>query len=256
MTDIIRETQGRVAVLTLNRPPANALSRSIILALDEQFNEIESDPSIKAVVIRGEGRFFSAGADIKEFTEVSSADEFSKLAKSGQDVFTRIETFEKPVIASIHGAALGGGLELAMSCHIRIAEVGTKFGLPELNLGLIPGFAGTQRLPRLVGTPKATEMILTSEPVDAEDAYKWGLVNQVVPTGEGLTHAIALANKITAKSSASVKAALRSLNYARNGQFEAGAAFEAESFGQIFISEDAKEGITAFIEKRKPEFKN
>ncbi len=256
MTSIRRETKEKVAILTLDRPPANALARSIIEALAEQLNEIEVDPSIKAVVIHGEGRFFSAGADIKEFTEVSTPEEFSQLAKNGQDVFARIEASEKPIIAAIHGAALGGGLELAMACHMRIAETGTKFGLPELNLGLIPGFAGTQRLPRLVGTPKATEMILTSEPIDAEEALRWGLVNQVVEPEGALDAAMALAHKASAKSAVSVSAALQSLQLARSGRFEEGVQFEAESFGKVFVSEDAREGISAFIEKRKPNFKD
>lgn len=254
--DILRENIDRVAVLTLNRPPANALSRSIIQALSEQFDQIAMDPSIKAIVIRGDGRFFSAGADIKEFTEVGSADEFSKLSKNGQDVFSRIEAFEKPVIAAIHGASLGGGLELAMSCHIRIAERGTKFGLPELNLGLIPGFAGTQRLPRLVGVPKATEMILTSEPIEAEAALNWGLVNQVVEEGKSYETALDLAQKFVKKSAVSVRAALKSLQFARNGLFNEGVDFEAKSFGEVFVSEDAKEGISAFVEKRKPSFQD
>jgi enoyl-CoA hydratase len=256
MTDISRKVSNRVAILTVNRPPANALSRSLIQALSEQFDQLASDPEIKAVVIHGEGRFFSAGADIKEFTEVGSAEEFTRLAESGQQVFSRIEAFDKPVIAAIHGASLGGGLELALSCHIRIAEAGTKFGLPELNLGLIPGFAGTQRLPRLVGVPKATEMILTSEPIDADEALKWGLVNQVVEAGQALSTAIRLAEKMAQKSAVSVKAALQSLQLARFGRFEEGMAYEAESFGHVFVSEDAKEGITAFLEKRKPNFQD
>lgn len=256
MTHILRETIDRVAVLTLNKPPANALSRSIIQGLSEQFDQLANESEVKAVVIRGEGRFFSAGADIKEFTEVASAEEFSKLAKHGQDVFSRIEAFEKPVIAAIHGASLGGGLELAMSCHIRVTEVGTKFGLPELNLGLIPGFAGTQRLPRLVGVPKATEMILTSTPISAEEALKWGLVNHVTEVGKSYETALELAKGMAKKSALSVKAALTSLQFARNGAFEEGSQFEAESFGTVFVSEDAKEGISAFLEKRAPEFKD
>jgi enoyl-CoA hydratase len=256
MTDISRKVSNHVAILTVNRPPANALSRSLIQALSDQFDQMASEPEIKAVVIHGEGRFFSAGADIKEFTEVGSAEEFTSLAKSGQQVFSRIEAFDKPVIAAIHGASLGGGLELALACHIRIAEAGTKFGLPELNLGLIPGFAGTQRLPRLVGVPKATEMILTSEPIDAADALKWGLVNQIVDSGQALETAVRLAEKMAQKSAVSVKAALQSLQLARFGRFEEGMAYEAKSFGHVFVSEDAKEGITAFLEKRKPNFRD
>src|SRR5690606_28547400 len=142
-------------IATINRPPSNALSRALILEVDALLDEVKIDSDVRAIFLHGEGRFFSAGADIKEFTEVTSGEEFSKLSASGQAVFERVETFHKPVIAAIHGAALGGGLELAMSCHMRFVSENAKLGLPELQLGLIPGFAGTQRLPRYVGVAKA-----------------------------------------------------------------------------------------------------
>ena len=147
MSTIVHEMKKNVAYLTIQSPPANALSSQIIKDLEQELNVIEGEASIKAVVIKGEGRFFSAGADIKEFTALQGASDYESLATNGQKVFKRIEDFEIPVIAAIHGAALGGGLELAMSCHIRIVSENAKLGLPELNLGIIPGFAGTQRLP-------------------------------------------------------------------------------------------------------------
>jgi enoyl-CoA hydratase len=248
--------EGKVAVLTLTHPPANALSSAVINDLSDCFDQIENDRDVKAVLIHGEGRFFSAGADIKEFTQVPDGASFSTLSKRGQDLFSRIESFHKPVIAAIHGAALGGGLELAMGCHIRIVEEGAKLGLPELQLGLIPGFAGTQRLPRLVGVPKATEMMLTSEPISAEEAVRWGLANRMVEAGNVFDEALNLAGKVAEKSAVSVKHLLACLNDARVGAFEKGMERERTSFGTVFMSHDGQEGIRAFIEKRKPQFKD
>lgn len=256
MSTVQFKKEGKVAVLTLTHPPANALSSTVINDLSACFDEIENNPDIKSIVIHGDGRFFSAGADIKEFTQVEDGASFSTLSKSGQDLFSRIESFHKPVIAAIHGAALGGGLELAMGCHIRLVEKGSKLGLPELQLGLIPGFAGTQRLPRLVGVPKATEMMLTSEPISAEEAVQWGLANRVIEEGKVFDEALKLATKIAEKSAVSVQHLLACLNDARSGEFEHGMKRERESFGAVFTSHDGQEGIRAFIEKRKPEFKD
>jgi enoyl-CoA hydratase len=243
-----------VAVATINRPPANALSRALILEVDALMDQVQDDDSVRVVVLHGEGRFFSAGADIKEFTEVTSGEEFSKLAASGQAVFERLERFHKPVIAAIHGAALGGGLELAMGCHMRIVSETAKLGLPELQLGLIPGFAGTQRLPRYVGMPKAAEMLLTSEPISGLEAVKFGLANQAYPEDELLDKTMELAGKIAKKSPVAVKAALQMLQFAKPESYYAGVKAEADSFGEVFVAEDAKEGIQAFLEKREPVF--
>ncbi|MEK5039187.1 enoyl-CoA hydratase [Sporosarcina sp. FSL K6-3457] len=243
-----------VAVATINRPPANALSRALILEVDELLDQMEIDESVRVIVLHGEGKFFSAGADIKEFTSVTSGEEFSKLAASGQEVFERLECFHKPVIAAIHGAALGGGLELAMGCHMRIVTDTTKLGLPELQLGLIPGFAGTQRLPRYVGMPKAAEMLLTSEPISGTEAVRLGLANQAYSDEELLPKTMELAKKIAKKSPVAVKAALAMLQYAKPASYYEGVKAESDSFGEVFISEDAKEGIQAFLEKRQPVF--
>jgi len=244
-----------VAKVTINRPPANALSRALILEVNELLSAVEHDDSVRVIVLHGEGRFFSAGADIKEFTKIKTGEEFSELAASGQAIFERVERFSKPVIASIHGAALGGGLELAMSCHMRIVSENAKLGLPELQLGLIPGFAGTQRLPRLVGMPKAAEMLLTSEPISGVEAVQWGLANRAYTEEELLAKTMELATKIAKKSPVAMKAAIEMLQFVKTSAYEEGVKAEAYSFGTVFISEDAQEGISAFIEKREPTFK-
>ncbi|RNF40895.1 enoyl-CoA hydratase [Planococcus salinus] len=244
-----------VAVATINRPPANALSRSLILEVNELLDEVENDQEVRAIVLHGEGKFFSAGADIKEFTEVSSGEEFSQLSASGQKIFERVESFKKPVIAAIHGAALGGGLELAMSCHMRFVTDNAKMGLPELQLGLIPGFAGTQRLPKYVGVAKAAEMMLTSDPISGTEAVQFGLANRAYPEEELLTATLTIAKKIAKKSPVSVKAAIDMLQYTKHASYHEGVKAEAASFGEVFVSEDAKEGIQAFLEKREAQFK-
>ena len=243
-----------VAIAAIQRPPANALSRGLILEVDEMLSAVENDEAIRVIVLHGEGRFFSAGADIKEFTEVSSGEEFTKLAASGQKVFERLETFSKPVIAAIHGAALGGGLELAMACHIRYVSEDAKLGLPELQLGLIPGFAGTQRLPRYVGTAKAAEMLFTSEPISGLEAVQSGLATRAFPVDELLPQTIEIARKIALKSPVALKATIEMLQYSKHQAYYDGVKAEADSFGTVFESADAKEGIQAFLEKRKAVF--
>ena len=256
MGKIIQKVENQVAILSIESPPANALSKSLIEQLDGLLDEIENNASVKAVVIHGEGRFFSAGADIKEFTSLQAHSDYRSLAKNGQKVFQRVEDFHIPVIAAIHGAALGGGLELAMACHIRIVADDAKIGLPELNLGIIPGFAGTQRLPRYVGTAKAYEMILTGEPITGKEAYTYGLASQAVPAENLLDEAKKLAEKIAAKSLPTIRQVMKLVNYTRSDKFLDGVAAEAKAFGEVFGNEDAKEGIQAFIEKRKPDFKD
>lgn len=246
--------QDRIAVITIQHAPANALCQGLINELSGIMDEIEKNHEIRSVLIHGDGRFFSAGADIKEFSAFSKEEEFLQLSRNGQEVFERIEKFSKPVIAAIHGAALGGGLELAMSCHIRLVSEKAKLGLPELQLGLIPGFAGTQRLPRYVGVAKAAEMLLTSEPISGEEAVKWGLANHAYPEAELLDKAFKLAGKMAKKSPVSVKAAIELLNAAKTEEYYASVKKEAELFGGVFSSNDAKEGVEAFLEKREPDF--
>lgn len=249
-----QEVVNKTAVVTINRPPANALAGAVITELDQILNDLETNNDIRVIVLKGEGRFFSAGADIKEFTSIDSGEKAIELATNGQKLMDRIENFPKPIIASIHGAALGGGLELAMSCHIRIVSENAKLGLPELSLGIIPGFAGTQRLPKYVGTAKAAEMMLTAEPISGVDAVKFGLANVAVPEEDLYEETMKLAKKIETKSPASIKAVLNLLTYAKTEQFSQGVEAEAKAFGEVFQTEDAKEGVSAFLEKRQPNF--
>ncbi|WP_057911501.1 enoyl-CoA hydratase [Peribacillus muralis] len=247
--------ENHVAFITIDHAPANALSSAIIGELSEAFDQIGQNEAVRVVLLHGEGRFFSAGADIKEFTEVDNGEAFISLTKKGQAVFEKIESFPKPVIASIHGAALGGGLELAMSCHIRLVTERAKLGLPELQLGLIPGFAGTQRLPRYVGMAKAAEMLFTSEPITGTQAVQWGLANHAYSDEELLPKAKELANKIAKKSPLALKAAIELLNYTKHEAYHKGVDREAALFGKAFDTADAQEGIAAFIEKREAVFK-
>ncbi|WP_226583556.1 enoyl-CoA hydratase [Halobacillus litoralis] len=246
----------QVAEITIQSPPANALSSTILNDLSDELDRIEGDASIKAILLKGEGRFFSAGADIKEFTVLQGADDYKQLASKGQELFSRIENFHIPVVAAIHGAALGGGLELAMACHIRYVAEDAKLGLPELNLGIIPGFAGTQRLPRYVGAARAYEMILSGVPIKGEEASQIGLANKSFSNDELFPAAEKLAAAIANKSGPTIHHIMKLIPYAHSTQFEAGNKAEAEAFGEVFGNEDAKEGIQAFIEKRNPDFKN
>ncbi|MBD8522412.1 enoyl-CoA hydratase [Lysinibacillus sp. FSL R7-0073] len=248
------KVEDGVANVTIARPPANALSRGIIAEVNAVLDAVEHDDAVRVLVLHGEGRFFSAGADIKEFTGVESGEEFTKLASNGQQVFERLESFPKPVIAAIHGAALGGGLELAMSCHMRFVTESAKLGLPELQLGLIPGFGGTQRLPRYVGVAKAAEMMFTSEPISGTEAVQWGLANRAFSEETLLEETLKIAKSIAKKSPIALKAAIQTLQYAKHASFYEGIEAEAKSFGTVFVTEDAKEGIQAFIEKREPMF--
>ncbi|WP_270179517.1 enoyl-CoA hydratase [Alkalihalobacillus sp. CinArs1] len=246
--------ENKVANISLERPPANAVATDVLKELTQILNDLENDSETKVILLTGEGRFFSAGADIKEFTTVDTEEGFGELGGIGQTLFDKMEAFPKPIIAAIHGAALGGGLELAMACHIRLATESAKLGLPELQLGLVPGFAGSQRLPELVGKAKAAEMLLTSEPITGQEAANLGLVNQVYSEDELLPKAKELAEKIAQKSAVTMRYALELLTYSKPAKFNEGVAKEKEYFGKAFVSEDGQEGIRAFIEKRKPNF--
>ncbi|MBH0230089.1 enoyl-CoA hydratase [Halobacillus yeomjeoni] len=256
MSTLHLQVKSNVAEILIQSPPANALSSRILEDLSSELDKVEQDPAIKAVVLKGEGKFFSAGADIKEFTSLQKASDYKQLARKGLNLFNRIEHFHVPVIAAIHGAALGGGLELAMACHIRYVTHNAKLGLPELNLGIVPGFAGTQRLPRLVGAPKAYEMLLTGKPVSGEEAVQLGLANKSFPEEDLFNEVAQLAQSIVSKSGPTIHHIMNLIPYTHSSRFDEGMDAESEAFGDVFGNEDAKEGIQAFIEKRKPEFKD
>lgn len=251
--NLLIEIENKVAVVTLNRPQAlNALNKEMLSEISSFLDEAQSDSEIKVVILTGSGeKSFVAGADIKEFSDFYGV-EGEELAKSGQQkVFDKIEKFPKPVIAAVNGFALGGGLELAMSCHFRIASENAKLGLPEVTLGLIPGYGGTQRLPQLVGKGRAAQMIFTAEMISAQRAYEIGLVNEIVSQPELLERVKSIATKITQNSSVAIAKAIGAINASGTPD---GFGLEIKSFGQLFDEEDFKEGTTAFMEKRKPNF--
>lgn len=249
----VRE-DGLIATLTLKNPPANVLSRNMLKEITKALTKIEAANKIKVLIINGEGNFFSAGADVKAFTDLQQSSDYRSLAEEGQQLFERIERFPIPVIASIHGVVLGGALELALACHMRIVTTDTQIGLPEMTLGIIPGYGGTQRLPRLIGPAKAYEMILTGNRIDGDEACRLGLANKVVEADSLKGETIKLAKQISEKSRRAINHIMALMMYTRTDQFQQGVEAEAVAFGEVFATADAKEGIQAFLEKRKPHF--
>lgn len=251
---LVADADG-VRTITINRPDQlNALNRATIDELDRALNEADADRSVRVLIITGSGtKAFVAGADIKEFAHFSVEEGKALSADGHKKLFDHVERMSKPVIAAVNGFALGGGLELAMSCHFRIASETARMGLPEVTLGVIPGYGGTQRLPRLVGKGKAMEMVLSGGMIDAADALKWGLVNQVVPAEQHLSNTVEVAKKIARNSPTALAAAIRAVN----AGYEPGAngmQREVEEFGKCFGTADFKEGTSAFMEKRKANF--
>jgi len=254
-SNILAETRGPVGLITLNRPQAlNALCAALIAELGQALDGFEADDAIGAVVITGSDKAFAAGADIKEMAERNYMDVYLK------DFITvgweRITTCRKPIVAAVAGYALGGGCEVAMMCDTIIAAENAKFGQPEIMLGVIPGSGGTQRLTRFVGKAKAMEMILTGRMMDAAEAERSGLVSRVVPADKLLEEALGVASKIAAMSRPSVLMAKEAVNRAYETTLAEGIKFERRVFHSLFATEDQKEGMAAFIAKRKPRFKN
>lgn len=252
--NIILEKREKIAVITINRPQSlNALNKPVFTELSTALDTIATDKDIRVVILTGSGeKAFVAGADIKEFMDFDVA-QAEALARDNQNmIFNKIENFNKPVIAAVNGFALGGGLELAMSCHIRYASDNAKLGLPEVTLGLIPGYGGTQRLPRLVGKGIANEMIFSAKMISAQRAKEIGLVNEVFSLEDLLTKTTELAETIAKNSPMAIEKAIQAVNKSDEGQ--AGFDQEIKSFGELFGLEDKKEGVGAFLEKRKPNF--
>lgn len=254
---LLFESKSGIAYVTINRPDKlNALNAQAKQELLQVFEQIKQNEDTHVVILTGAGeKSFVAGTDIGELTELN-ADTGKLFAMGGQEVFDRIENLGKPVIAAVNGYALGGGCELALACHIRIASENAKFGQPEVNLGIIPGYGGTQRLARLIGKGRAMEMILTGDQIDAQEALRVGLVNRVVPLGELMKTAEAIAQKILSKGQVAIRLALKAVNMTGETNLTDGLALEASLFGVCCGSEDFKEGTKAFLEKRKPVFKN
>lgn len=253
--NILVTTNNELAKIIINRPKKlNALNSLTIKELSTAFKNLEKDSTIKTIIITGAGeKAFVAGADISEFANFSS-EQGKNLAKLGQEyLFDLVENLSTPVIAVINGFALGGGLELAMACHFRIASDTAKMGLPEVSLGVIPGYGGTQRLPQLIGKGKAMELIMTAGMISAEQAKQWGLVNHVVSQDELLPLAEKIASKIMRNSSVAISAAIIAINANFKDGVD-GYKTEIDEFGNSFSTEDFKEGTTAFLEKRKPNF--
>lgn len=240
-----------VARITLHNPPANVLNRSVLKELELVLNELEEGEYVRAVIVTGTGRFFCAGADINELAHLNTAHGGSEFAVHGQSLLNRIERSDKPVLAAINGTCVGGGLELALACHVRVAVAGAILGLPEIKLGLIPGFGGTQRLPRIVGPSKAAEMILTGESLSAEEALRIGLLSRVVPPHELITQVDAIAASIAAQGKTAVEAALHAIRGGLDIPLSEGLAREAELFGRLCGTPEKQEALRAFLEKRQ-----
>jgi len=252
-TKLTVEKENGYVVAAINNPPANALGQTVLSELSNLFDECLNDDDVRAIVLTGTGeKLFCGGADISEFSSIQDG---SKPRISGHDVFLKIENFPKPVIAAIQGSAFGGGNELAMSCHLRIISASAKLGLPEVKLGIIPGWGGTQRLPRLIGKTKALEVMLTGDPLSAEEALEYGLVNKVVPADQVLAEAKKLAARLAKGAPIAMREILKAVNQGLNTNIEEGIKIERAGSAVVFATEDAKEGPKAFFEKRPPNFK-
>jgi enoyl-CoA hydratase len=251
---LLTELEQGVLTVTVNRPDKlNALNRTVFDDLYALMDQVDTDPTIRGVILTGSGtKAFVAGADISEFTALSK-EEAMALAKRGQDCFFRLERSNKPILAAVNGFALGGGCELAMSCHFRIASENAKFGQPEVNLGLIPGYGGTQRLTQLVGKGRAMELMMSGNMIPAAEAHRMGLVNHVFPLESLLEEAKKLMNTILSKGPNAVGRVIAAVNAAGTPN-DGGYAEEVRLFGECFGTEEMKEGVGAFLEKRVPRF--
>ena len=253
--NLIVETADRIATITVNRPDKlNALNAATIGELDRAFRDAAADPDVLGVLLTGAGeKAFVAGADIAELAKMGPIDGVA-VSRLGQEAFRFLETMGKPVVAAVNGFALGGGMELALACHLRVASEKAKFGLPEVKLGIIPGYGGTIRLPRIVGRGRALELILTGEMIDAAEAHRIGLANRVVPAGTALAEARALLTKILANGPVALRLALESVEHGSDASMGEGLTLESNLFGLLATTTDMREGMTAFLEKRAAGF--
>ena len=254
-TSLIVQTEDRISTITINRPDKlNALNKTVIEELGAAIDDVHRNPEIRSAIITGSGqKAFVAGADISEFVSLGATQGKAYAQKAQDLVFSKIETGPKPIIAAVNGFALGGGCELAMSCHFRVASENAKFGQPEVNLGLIPGYGGTQRLVQLIGKGRAMELLLTGNMIDANTALQYGLINYVTTQEELLNKAKSILAVINSKAPLAVAACIKAAN-AVFDETKNGFALEVDLFGQLFDTSDAKEGTSAFLEKRKANF--
>lgn len=252
---LLTSLENNVLTITINRPDKlNALNKDVFTDLDKALNEIEKNPEIKSAIITGAGaKAFVAGADISEFNSLNK-EQAMEMAKKVQNIFLRIENFPKPIIAAVNGFALGGGCELSMACHFRIASDNAKFGQPEVNLGLIPGYGGTQRLVQLIGKGRALELLMSGNMIDAHEAKESGLVNHVTGVDNLLEQAKLILAVINSKAPLAVAACIKAANAVYDETIN-GFELEIKEFGNCFDTEDRKEGTAAFLEKRKASFK-
>ena len=253
--NLLLEHDGDVAILTINRPKAlNALNSETLSELATALDELGKDSNVKAVVITGSGeKAFVAGADISQMKDFNTL-EGRRFGQLGQTVFRKLELLPQPVIAAINGFALGGGCELAMACDIRLSSDNAKFGQPEVTLGLTAGFGGTQRLPRIIGSGLASELLFTGDIIDANESYRIGLVNHIYSSDTLKDEALKLAKKIAGRAPVAVQLTKSAIQRGINMDLDNALAFEADAFAITFSTEDQKEGCTAFVEKRKPAF--
>ena len=251
---ILLTKEEGIATITLNRPPMNPLGTQVFRELIQAVDDIQADPAVKVVIITGAGeKALAAGADITEMTNLTTV-EVHAFSQNSMIAFSKIENLGKPVIAAINGLCLGGGTELTLTCDFRIAAENAKFGQPEINLGIIPGAGGTQRLPRLIGIAKAKELIYLGEIIDATTALNIGLVNKVVPLSSLMEEAVKLAKKLVTKPAVAMKMAKSSINTGMNLDITSALILESQNFIMAFASDDRKEGMSAFVEKRMPNF--
>jgi enoyl-CoA hydratase len=255
MSSLIYDYEDQIALLTLNRPAKrNALSGELLSELSEAFGRLASDDHLRVLILTGTGDAFCAGTDISELTDLT-AGEASEVSSRGQQLCDVIESFPVPVIAAVNGFAAGGGCELALACHLRVASTNARFSLPETGLGLIPAYGGTQRLSRDIAVARALEMMLAGSELDANSALQLGLLNRVVEPNELMMAARRLANEIAALAPLAIRACLKAVTEGLKLPFEEGLALEQQLFASLFATEDAREGTRAFLEKRAPVFK-
>lgn len=246
-----------IAVMTINNPPVNALSGRVLKDIEASVKEALADDQVRVIILTGAGeKAFIAGADITEFTGLKEKQEASDFLAYGQGITNLIEEADKPFIAAINGFCLGGGMEYALACHMRLANEDAQLGLPEIKLGIIPGYGGTQRTPRLIGKGRALELILSGNFISGSQAAEYGLINRAVPAGMVLEEAQKLARAIASKSRMNIKAALKAVNEGMELGFKQGLKLEGQLFGELCETEDKVEGVAAFMEKREPGFKD